>query len=261
MTFFLENNDTSNLKSLFPVFIVLSTPLKIINFHFFSSSPTSQKYILQIKKVSVQSGNNFWRYRSRRFGNTVSRKTRLKFYVSAEWPGVTHAFAATQMPITSGILRISANPFKHVFLNDWTFEKWNKIKNRLLDRMVPLMGYRDYWNIKKSHFLLLVILKVPRFVHIYNNVSWGNSNIYGNYSAEHNWVHRRVTASQSGMYWRLGLNFQAVYLETTFSNTVYIVQLLNERIVSFKILTGAVEFHSLSCGNSASTLDVCKHVL
>ena len=33
------------------------------------------------------------------------------------------------MPITSGILRISTNPFKHVFLKDWTFEKWNKKKS------------------------------------------------------------------------------------------------------------------------------------
>ena len=121
MTFFLENNDTSSLKSLFLVFFVLSTPLKIINFQFFvifSSSPSSQKYILQNKKVSVESDNNFWSYRSHRFENTVSRKTRLKFYVSAEWPVVAHAFAATQMLITSGILGIPTNPFKHVFLKD-----------------------------------------------------------------------------------------------------------------------------------------------
>ena len=48
--------------------------------------------------------------------NHDSRKTRLKFYVSAKWPGFTHAFAATQMPITSRILRISKNPFKHISL-------------------------------------------------------------------------------------------------------------------------------------------------
>ena len=128
------------MKSLFPVFFVLSTPLKIVNFQLFvifssPPPPPSQNYILQNKKVSVESDNNFWRYRSHRFENTVSRKTRLKFCESVEWPGVTHAFTATQMPITSGILQISTNPFKHVFLKDWTFEKK---KNRLLDRKIPL---------------------------------------------------------------------------------------------------------------------------
>ena len=50
------------------------------------------------------------------FENTVSRKTRLKFYVSTELRlGVTHAFAATQMPINSGILQIPTNSFKHLY--------------------------------------------------------------------------------------------------------------------------------------------------
>ena len=120
MTFFLENNDISCLESLFPVFFVLSTPLKIINYQFFvifsSPPPLARSIFFKIKKGSVEWDNYFWRYSSHRFENTVSRKKGLKFYVSAEWPVVAHAFAATQMPITSGILRISTNPFKHVFL-------------------------------------------------------------------------------------------------------------------------------------------------
>ena len=43
-------------------------------------------------------------------------KKLCKFYVSAKKPVVIHAFVASQMPITSGILQISTNPFKYVFL-------------------------------------------------------------------------------------------------------------------------------------------------
>ena len=137
---FLENNDTWSLKSLFPYIFRHFNAFENYKFSFFvifSDFPPNQKYTLQNKNVSVEWDNKFWRYRSHRFENTVSRKTRFKFYVSADWPGVIHAFAATQMPIISGILRISTNPFKHVFLKGWTFEKWNK-KNRLLDRNHPL---------------------------------------------------------------------------------------------------------------------------
>ena len=90
------------------------------NFHFFFLillvSPRARSIFLKIKKFQ---SNRIITYRdtvSTDFKNTISRKTRLKFHASAEWPDVTHAFAATQMPTTSEILRISKNPFKHAFL-------------------------------------------------------------------------------------------------------------------------------------------------
>ena len=122
ITFSLENNDAWSLESPFPYIFRPFNAFENYKFsslcNFFWFTP-SQKYILQNKKVSVESDNNFWRYRSHRFENTVSRKTCFKFYVSADWPGVIHAFTST---------RISTNP-KHVFLKGWAFEKWNKKKS------------------------------------------------------------------------------------------------------------------------------------
>ena len=169
MTFFVKITTLEVWNHFFTIIFVLSSPLKITSFQSFlnfTGFSTSQKYILQNKKVSVESDNNFWRYRSHRFENTVSRKTRLKFYVSAEWPVVAHAFAATQMPITSGILRISKNPFKHVFLKGWTFEKWNE-KNRFLDRNLPLRGVFILKNRKwaQTKNCLILLLRSPTHLH------------------------------------------------------------------------------------------------
>ena len=92
-----------------------------------------------------------------------------------------------------------------------------------------LRGYRTIEISKKSIFLLLLILKALCFVNICNNVSRGNSNNYGNYTAESSWVHHGVTASQNGIgVWDLTL--KPFISKTTFSNTVYIVTLERKNI-------------------------------
>ena len=134
MTFFEKITTLEVWNHFFPIFFVLSTPLKITNIQFFSLvlvCPWARNIFFKIKDVSVESDNNFWKCRFHRFWEYCFEKNAFKVLCECRVAVLTHAFSATQMPITSGILRIPINPFKHAFLKGWTFEKWNKKKSIL----------------------------------------------------------------------------------------------------------------------------------